>query len=121
MKKGRAKHRFPPPAHLSKASKQLWRDLVPRQAKKAERLTLLRVALELLDRADRAGETVAREGMTTTTERSSAVHINPVIKVEHQMRQQFVKVWLALGFQHDESEDPDWFSPKREDEDGDEG
>ncbi len=122
MKKGRAKHRFPPPAHLSERSKNLWRDLVPRQAEKAERLTLLRVALELLDRADGAGETVAREGLTTTTKRSGALHVHPLVRVEREARQQFIKVWLALGFQHDESEDPDWFTPKPEDEeDADEG
>ena len=121
MKKGRAKHRFPPPAHLSERSKHLWLDLVPRQAEKAERLTLLRVALELLDRADGAGETVAREGLTTTTKRSGAVHVHPLVRVEREARQQFVKVWLALGFQHDESEDLDWFKPQPEDEDGDEG
>ncbi len=121
MKKGRAKHRFPPPAHLSERSKQLWRDLVPRQAEKTERLTLLRVALELLDRADRARETVALEGLTTTTRRSGAVHVHPLVKVEREARQQFIKAWLALGFQHDESEDPYWFTPEPEGEDGDEG
>ena len=121
MKKRRGKHRFPPPAHLSERSKQLWLDLVPRQAKKAERLTLLRVALELLDRADRAGATVAREGLTTTTKRSGAVHVHPLVKVEREARQQFVKVWLALGFQHDESADPDWLLTEPEDQGGDEG
>ena len=118
MKKPRGKHRFPPPAHLSERSKKLWADLVPRQAEKVERLTLLRVALELLDRADWARDEVAREGLTNRTERSGAVHMNPVIKIEREARQQFLKIWLALGFQHDESEDLDWFTGEGEDEDG---
>lgn len=61
------------------------------------RLTMLQAALEALDRADAARQAVEAEGMTFKTERTGAIHINPMVKVEKDARQQFAKLWHELG------------------------
>jgi phage terminase small subunit len=90
---------FAPPSHLSERAAALWADVVPRRAKTPGRLALIQTALESLDRADAARVAVAREGMTTITQRSGAMHIHPLLKVERESMQQFAKLWSQLGFQ----------------------
>jgi P27 family predicted phage terminase small subunit len=91
---------FNPPSHLSPRAKSLWRSIVPSRAKSASRLALLQCALESLDRADSAREVVAREGMLSKTKSTGALHVNPLVKVERESRQQFARIWgeMHLGF-----------------------
>lgn len=98
---GRRKIRPPenPPAHFSERAKDLWSQLVPRRARSSERITLLQVALEALDRADQAREAINREGLTTTTKTTGAVHIHPLARVEREARQQFARIWAVLSLQ----------------------
>ena len=93
----------PPPEHLSERSQALWRSLVPRQASAPGRLTLLRVALECLDRADEARLALAREGLIKTTEATGAVHAHPLLRIEKEARQQFLSAWGTLGLQYRDS------------------
>lgn len=93
--------KLPPPEHLSENSKELWRSLVPSTARSPGRLTLMRVALEALDRADQAREILASESLTTRTEGTGAIHINPLVKVEKEARQQFVRCWANLHLEWD--------------------
>jgi P27 family predicted phage terminase small subunit len=88
------------PDHLSERSKALWADLVPARAKSPGRLALLQAALESLDRANEARESIAEHGLTTTTKTTGAVHVNPLVKIERESRQQFARIWseLNLGF-----------------------
>ena len=97
-----------PPDHLSERSKQLWRDLVPKRAKSPGRLALLQTALEALDRADEARELISTEGLTTVTETTGAVHLNPLVKLERESRQAFMKAWGLLHFDFDIEIDGDW-------------
>ncbi len=92
---------FSPPPHLSENAKALWSELVPRRARSAERLTLLRVGLEALDRADAARAEVEREGMTTKTKTTGAVHIHPAVKLERESRQLFARCWRDLNLTWD--------------------
>ncbi len=100
MKKSDSSH-YPPPEYLSKGSKQLWRKLVPRRARSPERLELLRLALERRDRALQAREILAREGLTSKTKTTGALHVHPLVKVEREAWQQFVKIWVALHLNTD--------------------
>jgi phage terminase small subunit len=59
---------------------------------------MLRAALEAMDRADQAREVVEREGMTTTTKTTGAVHVHPLLKIEREARHQFTNLWCSLGF-----------------------
>jgi phage terminase small subunit len=70
-----------PPEHLSERAQGLWREIVPRRAVSPERLALLQVALEALDRADAARQVIAQEGMITTTKTTGAVHVHPLVKL----------------------------------------
>ena len=94
-----------PPQHLSERSKSLWRDLVPRRASSPERLELLTVALEARDRMDLARLAVDADGMTTTTKTTGAVHLNPLLRVEKEARQQFLATWAALNLEWAQSLD----------------
>lgn len=85
------------PSHLSDRSKTLWRQLVPSRALSPGRLALLEEALSALDRSDEARGIIAREGMAKVTERTGMVHLNPVVKVERESRQLFVKIMDSLG------------------------
>jgi len=40
---------------------------------------------------------VERDGMTTTTKTTGAVHLHPLLKVEKESRQQFLRAWAAMG------------------------
>jgi phage terminase small subunit len=53
--------------------------------------------LEASDRADQAAEVVAREGMTSKTETTGAIHVHPLVKVERESRQLFARIWKQLG------------------------
>lgn len=96
-----SKMKTAPPKHLLPRSKDLWQQIVPRRVNWPERLALLQVALEALDRAEQAREAILRDGMTFTTEATGAVHIHPLVKVEREARQQFIKAWNALRLQWD--------------------
>jgi hypothetical protein len=65
------------------------------------RLVLLQTALESLDRAEEARQAVAVQGMTSVTERTGAVHCNPLLKVERESRQLFARIWAQLGLHFD--------------------
>ncbi len=89
----------PAPEHLSARSRELWASIVPRRAKSPERLALLRMALEALDRSDEAREALAQQGLLTVTESTKAVHMNPLVKVQKESQQLFAKVWGLLNLQ----------------------
>ena len=97
----KSEHNTNTPHHLSQKSRQLWSEIVPRRAKSPERLALVQTALEALDRADEAGEVVRKEGLTTKTKTTGAVHIHPLLKIEKESRQFFARVWNQLGFSWD--------------------
>jgi phage terminase small subunit len=94
---------IPPPSHLSDKSKELWRSVVPRRARSPERLTLLQVALEALDRADSAAEVIRTEGMTVKTATTGVTHAHVAVKIERESRGLFLRAWDQLGFE--------WWSP----------
>ena len=97
-----------PPDHLSERAKQLWRTIVPRRALSPERLTLLQAALEALDRADQAREALLEEGLVFTTAKTGTKHVNPIVRIEKDARQQFLQAWsqlqLSSYFPMDEAE-----------------
>jgi P27 family predicted phage terminase small subunit len=86
------------PQHLSTRAQEVWRTMGPEKAHNPGRRLLLQSGLEALDRADQAREAIAREGMTTKTESTGAVHINPLVKVEREARGQAVKILDSIGF-----------------------
>lgn len=89
------KHKPEPPDHLSEDSKELWRKVIPKHIS-VGRLAVLIAALEARDRAEECRLTVDREGLTTTTETTKAVHIHPLLKVERENRQLFARLWTQL-------------------------
>jgi P27 family predicted phage terminase small subunit len=89
------------PEHLSDRAKALWTAVIGHRVRSPGRVVLLQAALEALDRADAAAAVVNKEGMTTTTKTTKAVHIHPLVKAEREFRQQFMRAWEMLGLTWD--------------------
>ncbi len=90
---------YPAAAHLSEKALKLWSDIVPNRARSPERLALLQVALECLDRADGCREQIQREGLTVISTTTGVQHINVIVKIEKESRAQFAKIWSDLSLQ----------------------
>lgn len=86
-----------PPADLSERAKTLWAEVVTPQDP-PRRLVAILEALRFLDRAEAAREEIARVGMTTGS--GSMTHVHPLVKVERENRQAFMRWWTQLGFHH---------------------
>ncbi len=100
MKRKGSTRRSPgPPPHLSARSKALWSEIVPRRARSPERLALLQAGLEALDRVDDCRAVLAKEGLTFKTKTTDALHCHPLVKVEKEQRQLFIRCWDALSLQ----------------------
>ncbi len=102
----------PAPFHLSERAKALWVSLVPRRAKSPERLALIQTALEALDRADAARVAIEKDGLTTTTTTTGAIHLHPLLRVERESRQLFAQIWKSLGLEWYAKLDAPRFDPK---------
>lgn len=85
------------PSHLSERSRELWREIVPRRAKSPERLTMLTVALEALDRLDQCRALLADEPLVSQDDDSKMPHAHPALRLEREARQTFTRLWIALG------------------------
>ena len=97
---GKKQQPTPPPATevLSEKSQRLWAEAMAMNRKwNAARLEVLHQALRALDRSDEAAELVSREGLTSTTDSTGAVHVHPAVKVEREMRAQALKAFETLG------------------------
>jgi len=92
------------PSHLSEKSRKIWSEIVPLRASGAGRLALLTIALESLDRADEARKLISEQGLTSETKRTGAIHVNPLLKIERESKNLFVKIFNDLGLRFDHSE-----------------
>ena len=92
---------YPAPDGLSKRGQAIWRAIVPRKAQSAERLLLIKTALQALDRADQIMDAVNKEGLTIENPSSGAVRANPLLKIEKELRGQFAAIWSNLSLEWD--------------------
>jgi hypothetical protein len=96
---GRKKPSAPPPelpAGLSEESQALWHSVIAR-CRTAGRQAMLAEALRARDRAGECVAKVNADGMTSTTPRSGAVHVHPLLAMEERFRRQFLAGFQALG------------------------
>src|SRR5947208_14644619 len=89
---------IPAPEGLSERSRRVW-EAETRRTKSAGRLLLLEQALRRLDRADELRALVDKDGLTTTTEKTGAVHVHPLLKAEQAERGMFVKLARVLNLE----------------------
>ncbi len=85
-----------PPAHLSPASKALWKSIVARFELQPEHLELLRLGLEAIDRTDQARQILAEDGLVITGSRG-APQRHPMIDVEMASRSAALRYFRELG------------------------
>jgi hypothetical protein len=90
------------PEGFSERSVRIWTSETAR-TKSQGRLALLEECLRHLDRADALAALIAKEGLTTTTQTTGAVHIHPLAKIELTHRGVFVKLAKMLTLE--------WHSP----------
>lgn len=84
------------PDHLSERSQTLWRELQPEHARSVGRQTLLRLALESLDRIDEIKGIIAAEGYCPSSD-GKMPHLHPLLAVEKEARRTFLEVFAQLG------------------------
>lgn len=87
-----------PPEGLSEKAQGIWKTVIA-HCKTYGRQTLLAEALRALDRADECRAKVGSDGMTTTTDRTGAVHAHPLLAMEQKFRTQFLSAWSSLNLQ----------------------
>jgi hypothetical protein len=62
---------------------------------------LLVTALEARDRAEAVRQVIAREGMTSVTKTTGAIHVHPLLKVEKDSMALFARCWTDLKLDWD--------------------
>lgn len=88
----------PAPSDLTPKAQALWDAAMSIQKRwNGPRLEALFQGLAALDRADEARMAVSRDGLTTVTESTKAVHVHPAAKLEREFRQQALRVFDDLG------------------------
>ena len=87
-----------PPSGLSEAAVERWKSVVTKPLSPG-RAALLEQAVRCLDRLEQVQTILATETLTVTTERTKAVHVHPLLKVETELRRQFATIWATLGLQ----------------------
>lgn len=89
------------PAGLSETSKAIWQGVIPRRAKTAERILLIKTALQALDRADEITAKIKEQGLTIENPSTGAMRANPLIKLEKELRGQFASIWSGMDLDWD--------------------
>jgi phage terminase small subunit len=85
-----------PPECLSESSRELWRAVITGPIP-AGRAAIVQTALEARDRAQQASAMLTTEGLCSTTATTGAVHVHPAVKIEHDNRALFARLWSNLG------------------------
>jgi phage terminase small subunit len=85
-----------PPTDLGEPYQELWNSYAHRM-KYPGKLVTFAQCLYALQRADQARKAIDEQGLTTTSKRGGMHHLNPLLRVELQNRQMFVKLWAQLG------------------------
>ena len=86
------------PQWLSPEYHELWQELSNRAGnrQKARRM-LLKQTFRLLERLGDVTDTLSKDGILTTSERSGLKHLHPLVKTERDLRQQLLKYTQLLG------------------------
>src|SRR4051812_2709980 len=98
-----------PPAHLSTDSRDLWSKVVATMSEhhslgrplriippSAGRLALLTTALEARDRATEARRAIEKDGLTSKTESTGAIHAHPLLRIEKDSLTLFQRCWSSI-------------------------
>lgn len=96
MERGARRPDLRPPTALTPRARAFWERLVPAQVNTEGRLAVLRIAIESLDRHDRARAIIQREGMVIKSKRGQMSHAHPLLKVEQECRRAFIRCWRQL-------------------------
>lgn len=92
---------YKPPEELSETAKAIWRGVVPRRAKTAERMLLVKTALQTLDRANEVTGEIKKLGLTIENPSTGAIRANPLLKLEKELRGQFASIWDKMALDWD--------------------
>ena len=80
------------PQGLSRRARGFWRQVITPDST-GQSLVQAEVALRAFDRAEACATVIARDGLTTTTRRSGALHRHPLLDVERDARRDFRAAW----------------------------
>lgn len=86
------------PDDLSADSQKLWAKIV-RGTISPSRAELLHQGLLCRDRLAQVRGALAAAELTSTTPKTGAVHVHPLLKIEAELRRQFATIWGQLNLQ----------------------
>ncbi|MXO58894.1 hypothetical protein GRI89_04985 [Altererythrobacter salegens] len=86
-----------PPAHLSPASAEFWRQVLRDYQLESHHLKLLECACGALDRMTEAREELAKHGGLVFTDGSGVIRLHPCEAVERNARVAFIRALRELG------------------------
>ncbi|MEW6299908.1 MAG: P27 family phage terminase small subunit [Thermodesulfobacteriota bacterium] len=89
-----------PPAHLSAASKKLWKQITEGWELDESGLLILQQALESYDRIREAQKAIRAHGLLVANERG-ALSANPALRVERDARTLLLRAWRQLALDLD--------------------
>ena len=89
-----------PPAHLSRASKAWWKEIVSGYELDSHHLKLLEGAAVQWDRATEAREAIERDGVSTV-DRWGQVKAHPAVEIERQAMTLFARLVRELALDVD--------------------
>jgi P27 family predicted phage terminase small subunit len=84
------------PQHLSKAQRELWREIVERYELELHHLRLLKLLCEALDRAEEARQALVRDG-SYVRDRFDQLKPHPALTVERDSRASAAKLARELA------------------------
>jgi phage terminase small subunit len=90
---------IPVPDGLADKTRRLWCAETASRTRSAGRLMLLEQLCHALDRAAEFRLVVERDGATSVTERTGAIHIHPLVKAEQVERALVARLAAQLGLQ----------------------
>jgi P27 family predicted phage terminase small subunit len=94
-----------PPAHLTRAAKKLWRQVLADYELDPHHLEMLAAALQAWDRMNEAREILAAEGVTYR-DRFGAPRKHPAVSIEENARTAFLRSLRELDLDGEPLPDP---------------
>ena len=85
------------PRHLTPQTRAWWCGICREYELQSHHIKLLTLGAECLDRLGQVREILAREGLTSVTKSTGALHVHPLLKTEIELKTAFCRIMRELN------------------------